>query len=57
MKITEIKVILTCPDDRNFVLVKVCTDDGVHGCGEGTLNGSEPVVAKAIEHMTPLLVG
>lgn len=57
MKITEIKVILTCPDDRNFVLIKVCTDEGIYGCGEGTLNGNEPVVAKAIEHMAPLLMG
>ena len=57
MKITDIKVILTCPDSRNFVLVKVLTDEGVHGCGEGTLNGNEPVVATAIEHMTPLLLG
>ncbi len=57
MKITEIKVILTAPGGRNFLLVKVCTDQGVHGCGEGTLNGSEPVVARAVEHMAPLLIG
>ncbi len=57
MKITEIKVILTCPDGRNFVLVKLCTDEGLYGCGEGTLNGNEPVVAEAIRHMTPLLIG
>jgi len=57
MKITEIKVILTCPNGRNFVLVKVCTDEGLYGCGEGTLNGNEPVAAKAIEHMAPLLIG
>jgi len=57
VEITQIKVILTCPDGRNFVLVKVFTDEGVHGCGEGTLNGNEPVVAKAIEHMAPLLIG
>jgi len=57
MKITDIKVLLTAPAGRNFVLVKVLTDEGVYGCGEGTLNGNEPVVAKAIEHMTPLLLG
>ncbi len=57
MKITEIKVILTAPNGRNFVLVKVCTDEGVYGCGEGTLNGNEPVVAEAIKHMSPLLMG
>jgi len=57
MKITEIKVLLTAPDRRNMVLAKVCTDEGVHGCGEGTLNGAEPVVARAIEHLAPLLIG
>jgi mannonate dehydratase len=57
MKITEIRVILTCPNGRNFVLVKVFTDEGLYGVGEGTLNGNEPVVAKAIEHMSPLLIG
>jgi mannonate dehydratase len=57
MKITDIKVVLTCPDSRNFLLVKVVTDGGVYGCGEGTLNGNEPVVAKAVEHMAPLLIG
>ena len=57
MKITDIKVILTAPDKRNLCMVKVLTDEGVHGCGEGTLNGNEPVVAEAIRHMAPLLLG
>ena len=57
MKITDIRVFITSPNERNFVLVKVLTDEGVYGVGEGTLNGNEPVVARAIEHMTPLLLG
>lgn len=57
MKITEARVIVTCPN-RNFVLVKLLTDqDGLYGVGEGTLNGSELAVAQAIEHAAKLLIG
>lgn len=56
MKITEVRVILTCPG-RNYVLVKVMTDEGVYGVGDGTLNGSELAVATAIEHCSHLLIG
>jgi mannonate dehydratase len=57
MKITEVKVIVTCPG-RNYTLVKVLTDTpGLYGVGEGTLNGSETIVAEAIRHMGGLLVG
>src|SRR5579871_4431827 len=57
VKITEVKVIVTCPG-RNFVFVKVMTDvPGLYGVGEGTLNGSEPIVAEAIRHMSHLLIG
>ena len=46
MKITEVRVIVTCPG-RNYVFVKVMTDvPGLYGVGEGTLNGSEPIVAE-----------
>ncbi len=57
MKITDVRVILTCPG-RNYVFVRVETDvPGIYGIGEGTVNGSEPVVAAAIQHFTPLLIG
>ena len=57
MKITEVRVIVTCPG-RNYVLVKVLTDqDGLYGVGDGTLNGSELAVAQAIEHAGHLLIG
>ena len=57
MKITDVKVIVTCPG-RNFVFVKVMTDEpGLYGVGEGTLNGSEPIVAEAIRHISPLIIG
>lgn len=57
MKITEVRVLVTCPG-RNYVFVKVMTDvPGLYGVGEGTLNGSEPIVAEAIRHMSHLLIG
>ena len=46
MKIIDVKVIVTCPG-RNFVFVKVVTDEPrLYGVGEGTLNGSEPIVRR-----------
>ena len=38
MKITEARVIITCPG-RNFVSLKICTDEGLYGVGDATLNG------------------
>lgn len=56
MKITEVRVIVTCPG-RNYVAVKILTDEGVHGVGDGTLNGSELAVAEALRHSSELLIG
>ena len=55
MKITDIKVIITCPG-RNFVTLKIVTDEGVYGIGDATLNGRELAVALADapeEHLSP----
>jgi mannonate dehydratase len=57
MKITAARVIVTCPG-RNFVTLKVETDDGIHGLGDATLNGRElAVVAYLEEHVAPCLIG
>ena len=57
MKIAEARVIVTCPG-RNFVTLKVVTDDGLHGLGDATLNGRELAVAAYLsEHVIPCLVG
>lgn len=57
MRITDLRVIVTCPG-RNFVLVKLFTDDGLYGVGDGTLNGRELAVAELLrEHIRPLLIG
>lgn len=58
MKITNVKVVVTCPG-RNYVLVKIETDEpGLYGWGDATLNGRELAVAAALEqHIAPLLIG
>ena len=57
MKIKAAKVIVTCPG-RNFVTLKIVTDEGVHGIGDATLNGREQaVVAYLQDHVVPCLLG
>jgi mannonate dehydratase len=57
MKIIDAKVIITCPD-RNFVTVKLTTDEGLTGVGDATLNGRELAVASYLnDHVCPLLIG
>ncbi len=57
MKITSAKVIATCPR-RNFVTLKVFTDQGLYGIGDATLNGRElSVVSYLQDHVVPCLIG
>ena len=57
MKIVDARVIVTCPG-RNFVTLKIVTDDGFTGVGDATLNGRELAVASYLsDHVVPLLIG
>src|SRR6266853_6625640 len=57
MRIVDGKVIV-CSPGRNFVTLKLVTEDGVHGVGDATLNGRELAVASYLsDHVLPLLVG
>lgn len=40
MKIVKAEVFVTCPG-RNFVTLKITTEDGITGLGDATLNGRE----------------
>ena len=56
MRITDARVIVTCPG-RNFVTLKILTDEGVYGVGDATLNGRELAVAAYLtEHVIPCLL-
>ena len=57
MKITGAKVIV-CSPGRNFVTLKIVTDEGVYGIGDATLNGRELSVVSYLEdHVIPTLIG
>jgi len=57
VKITNAKVFVTCPG-RNFVTLKISTDEGVYGLGDATLNGRElAVVSYLSDHVIPCLIG
>jgi len=56
-KIIDAKVIVTCPG-RNFVTLKIITDEDVYGVGDATLNGRELAVASYLaDHVLPCLIG
>ena len=56
MRITDARVIV-CSPGRNFVTLKIVTEDGVHGVGDATLNGRELAVASYLrDHIAPLLI-
>ncbi|KER09556.1 MAG: bifunctional D-altronate/D-mannonate dehydratase [[Candidatus Thermochlorobacteriaceae] bacterium GBChlB] len=57
MKITDAKVFITSPG-RNFITLKIYTDEGIYGLGDATLNGRElAVVSYLQEHVVPCLIG
>ena len=57
MKILDGEVLVTCPG-RNFVTLRLRTDEGVYGLGDATLNGRELAVASYLrDHVVPCLIG
>ncbi|MFC8738323.1 D-mannonate dehydratase ManD [Streptomyces sp. NPDC057176] len=57
MKITAADVVVTSPG-RNFVTLRITTEDGLTGLGDATLNGRELAVEAYLrEHVAPLLLG
>ena len=57
MKIKEAKVFV-CSPGRNFVTLKIYTDEGIYGLGDATLNGRELAVASYLtDHVIPCLIG
>ena len=57
MKITKIKTFAVRVGIRNQLIVKVETDEGIHGWGESGLSGREKAVAGALEHYAAFVEG
>jgi mannonate dehydratase len=57
MKIVDARVFV-CSPGRNFVTLKITTDEGTYGLGDATLNGRELAVASYLsDHVLPCLIG
>jgi mannonate dehydratase len=57
MKIESANV-LVCSPGRNFVTLKITTDQGIYGLGDATLNGRELSVASYLnDHVIPCIIG
>lgn len=57
MKIVDARVFV-CSPGRNFVTLKITTDEGIYGLGDATLNGRELAVASYLsDHVLPCLIG
>lgn len=57
MKIRDARVIM-CSPGRNYVTLRIETDDGLSGIGDATVNGREmAVVAYLRDHVVPCLIG
>ena len=57
MKIVGADVLITAPG-RNYVTLKITTDEGLVGWGDATLNGRELAVASYLrDHVCPQLIG
>ena len=57
MKITDVKTFVVDCFRTNWVFVKVYTDEGISGVGEGTLEYKEKALCGAVEHLKNYLVG
>jgi galactonate dehydratase len=57
MQIRAIKAFPTFVGRRNQLVVKVETDEGIHGWGESGLSNREQAVMGAIEHFRDFLIG
>ena len=57
MNIAMAEVLVASPG-RNFVTLRITTDDGLTGLGDATLNGRElAVVSYLRDHVNPILIG
>ena len=57
MKITGIETYIAGNPWKNWLFVKVTTDEGIHGIGEGTLNGFARTVEAAVHELSQLAIG
>lgn len=57
MKITDVKPLPVWVGNRNQLVVKIETDEGIYGLGESGISGRELAVIGALKHFREFLIG
>ncbi|MBM3215777.1 galactonate dehydratase [Candidatus Poribacteria bacterium] len=57
MKVTDVRTYVMRGVERNWVFVKVCTDEGIHGWGEASLEWKERTVEQAVHEVARHVIG
>ena len=57
LRVTDVKTFLVGGAWRNWLIVKVETDSGIHGLGEATLEGRSRTVQEAVRELARYIVG
>jgi galactonate dehydratase len=57
VKITEVKTYVLESPGREYVFVKILTDEGLHGWGEGTLEMKQATVVAAVQDLQGFIIG
>ena len=57
MRVTEAKTFLVGGSWRNWLIVKLETDQGIRGVGEATLEGKSRTVEAAVKELARYIVG
>ena len=57
MKITSLRTVVVNAQLRNWVFVRVDTDEGLYGWGEATLEWKTRAVVGAVQDLEPLVIG
>jgi L-alanine-DL-glutamate epimerase-like enolase superfamily enzyme len=57
VRVVEIKTYQMWGEPRNWIFVKLLTDEGIPGWGEGTVEGKEDTIRTAIDEVGAYLIG
>ena len=57
MKITDVKTFIMESPGREYVFVKISTDEGLHGWGESTLEMKQGTVVAAVKDLQGFIIG
>ena len=57
LKITKIETYTVSAGWKNWLFIKVCTNNGLHGIGEATMNGFVKTTEAAVHELAHFAIG